>query len=109
MPQRHRPELSDSVVADPVGSYTRAARTFRPDRRCATPGCLTVLSIYNGAKHCAAHNPKQLRVIRPRRAPETAASRVEMGEGGVGPKTMSAAPPRRTAARPDQRLRTRAS
>jgi hypothetical protein len=65
MPQRHRPELSDSVAADPLGTYRGTPRTFSPGRCCAEPGCTTVLSIYNGAKHCAAHNPKQRRVSRP--------------------------------------------
>ena len=66
MPQRHRPELSESVSADPLGTYRRTPRTFRPGRRCAAAGCLTVLSIYNGAKHCAAHNPKQATMPRTR-------------------------------------------
>jgi len=66
MPQRHRPELSESVSADPMGTYRRTPRTFRPGRRCAAAGCLTVLSIYNGAKHCAAHNPKQATMARTR-------------------------------------------
>jgi hypothetical protein len=71
MPQRHRPELSESVSADPLGTYRRTPRTFRPGRRCAVPGCLTVLSIYNGAKHCAAHNPKQSTMARTRTSSDT--------------------------------------
>jgi hypothetical protein len=62
MPQPHRPELSESVTADLVGAPRRTPRTFRPGRTCAAAGCLTRLSIYNGAKHCAAHNPKHLRM-----------------------------------------------
>jgi hypothetical protein len=73
MPQRHRSEISESVTADPLGSYRRTPRTFNPGRTCAAVGCQTVLSIYNGAKHCAAHNPKQLRVKRPYAAPTSVA------------------------------------
>jgi hypothetical protein len=62
MPQRHRPELSDSVSADPLGRYRRTPHTFGPGRTCAGSGCLTVLSIYNSSKHCAAHSPNHLRV-----------------------------------------------
>ena len=70
MPQRHRSEISEAVSADPLGSYRRTPRTFNQGRTCAVAECQTVLSIYNGAKHCAAHNPKQLRVT-PRRTPPT--------------------------------------
>jgi len=66
MLQRHRPELSESVAADPLGSDRRMPRTFSSGRTCAEPECTTLLSIYNGAKHCAAHNPKQIRVTRSR-------------------------------------------
>lgn len=66
MPQRHRPELSESIAADPLGSYRRLPRTFGSGRKCAELECTTLLSIYNGAKHCAAHNPKQIQVTRRR-------------------------------------------
>jgi hypothetical protein len=62
MPQPHRPELSESVSAEPLVTYRRTPRTFRAGRTCAMAGCQTVLSIYNSGKHCAAHNPKHLRV-----------------------------------------------
>jgi hypothetical protein len=65
MPQRHRPELSESVSGEPLTTYRRTPRTFVPGRTCSVPGCPTVLSIYNGAKHCAAHNPNRL-TARPR-------------------------------------------
>jgi hypothetical protein len=74
MAHRHRPELSDSVSAEPVGANRRTPRTFRPGRRCAVPGCQTLLSIYNGAKHCAAHNPTHLRTTLPRPFPDTPAA-----------------------------------
>ena|SRR5579872_5931240 len=70
MPQRHRPELSDSVSAEPVGTNRRTPRTFRPGRQCAVPGCQTLLSIYNGAKHCAAHNPTHLWAPSPVAVPD---------------------------------------
>jgi hypothetical protein len=65
MPQRHRPELSESVSGEPLGTYRRTPRTFGSGRTCAVPGCPTVLSIYNGAKHCAVHSPNRL-MTRPR-------------------------------------------
>jgi len=61
MPQRHRPELSESVSGEPLVTYRRTPRTFRPGRTCAVGGCNTVLSIYNSGKHCAAHDPATLR------------------------------------------------
>jgi hypothetical protein len=60
MTQRHRPELSESVAADPVVTYRRTPRTFGRGRTCAVPGCRTILSIYNGGKHCGPHHPSQL-------------------------------------------------
>jgi hypothetical protein len=32
-------------------------RTWAAGRSCAEPGCKTVLSIYNGGKHCSIHAP----------------------------------------------------
>jgi hypothetical protein len=55
MPQRHRPELSESVTGEHFVTYRRTPRTFSTGRTCARSGCSTVLSIYNGGKHCAAH------------------------------------------------------
>ena len=55
MPQRHRPELSESVAGEPLIGYRRAPRTFRSDRVCDVPGCSTRLSIYNDGSCCAAH------------------------------------------------------
>ena len=60
MPQRHRPELSESVVGEPLVGYRRAPRTFRPDRVCDAPGCSTRLSIYNDGTFCSAHGPHQV-------------------------------------------------
>ena len=66
MPQPHRPELSESVSAEPLVTYRRTPRTFRSGRTCAVAGCQTVLSIYNSGKCCAAHDPKHLRaLVRP--------------------------------------------
>lgn len=62
MPQRHRPELSESVSGEHLVTYRRTARTFSAGRTCATGGCLTVLSIYNSGKHCAAHAAHRLAV-----------------------------------------------
>jgi hypothetical protein len=56
MPQRHRPELSESVSGEAPVTYRRTPRTFRPGRTCAAAGCPTVLSIYNSGKFCAVHN-----------------------------------------------------
>jgi hypothetical protein len=87
MPQRHRPELADAVSADPLGSYRRTPRTFGSGRTCALPGCLTVLSMYNSSKHCAAHSAKQLRVT-PVRAPEsTLTAPPLLVADSAGPKT----------------------
>jgi hypothetical protein len=60
MAQRHRPELSESVTAEPVVTYRRTPRTFSPGRMCAAPGCLTVLSIDNAGEHCSSHHPGHL-------------------------------------------------
>jgi hypothetical protein len=62
MPQRHRPELSESVSGEHLVTYRRTARTFSAGRTCSTAGCLTVLSIYNSGKHCAAHAAHRLSV-----------------------------------------------
>jgi hypothetical protein len=108
MPQRHRPELADAVSADPLGSYRRTPRTFGRDRTCALPGCLTVLSIYNSSKHCAAHGAKQLRVP-PARAPEstlTAAPHL-VADDGSGPQTNR--PRRRVLIEPGGEVTRRAS
>jgi hypothetical protein len=88
MPQRHRPELADAVSADPLGSYRRTPRTFSRGRTCALPGCLTVLSIYNSSKHCAAHSPKHLQAAAARspQSPVTAPTHL-MGDDGAGEKT----------------------
>ena len=56
MPQRHRPELSESVSGEPMVTYRRTPRTFASGRTCAVAGCPTVLSIYNSGKRCAAHD-----------------------------------------------------
>jgi hypothetical protein len=71
MPQRHRPEVSESVSGEPLVTYKRLPRKYRPGRTCAVPGCPTVLSIYNSGKQCAAHNP-----IRFRAAPVPASREV---------------------------------
>ena len=57
MPQRHRPELVESIAGEPLSGYRRAPRTFRRDRICAAPDCTTRLSIYNSSSYCAAHGP----------------------------------------------------
>lgn len=57
MPQRHRPELSEAVLGEPLVGYRRSPRTFSPDRVCAHRGCTTRLSIYNSGPRCAAHSP----------------------------------------------------
>jgi hypothetical protein len=38
MPQRRRPELSESVSGEPLVTSRRARRTFHPERICAVPG-----------------------------------------------------------------------
>jgi len=65
MPQRHRPELSESVMAEPLVGSRRTPRTFGPDRVCEAPECRTRLSIYNGGSFCASHSAH--RVWRPTR------------------------------------------
>ena len=55
MPQRHRPELSELVMGEPLVGYRRSARTYGTDRRCAHEGCITRLSIYNAGTLCAVH------------------------------------------------------
>ena len=57
MPQRHRPELVESIAGEPLVAYRRAPRTFRAGRVCAAHGCTTHLSIYNSGKYCATHGP----------------------------------------------------
>ena len=107
MPQRHRQELSESVTADPLVTYRRTPRTFRPGRQCAVPGCQTVLSIYNGAKHCAAHNPTQARVA-PARAPAEAAA-VALSTSDAGRVTPGPRPPVRVFVAPGGEVTRRAS
>ncbi|HMK98783.1 MAG TPA: hypothetical protein VK428_01195 [Acidimicrobiales bacterium] len=55
MPQRHRPELSETVQAERLIGYRRSIRTFGRTRVCGYPSCRTRLSIYNSAVLCAAH------------------------------------------------------
>ena len=57
MPQRHRPELVESIAGEPLVTYRRPPRTFRRDRVCAAPECTTHLSIYNSGLYCSAHGP----------------------------------------------------
>ena len=57
MPQRHRPELSESVAGERLVGYRRSARTFGRDRICAHGGCTTKLSMYNSGTLCAVHTP----------------------------------------------------
>ena len=65
MQPRHRPEASQSIMAEAFLGARRSPRTFRADRICAAPGCATRLSIYNAGSVCASHNPHR---IRPRRS-----------------------------------------
>lgn len=39
----------------PSSGRSRAVPTYQPKRICAIPQCATVLSIYNGADCCCAH------------------------------------------------------
>ena len=57
MPQRHRPELSESVAGERLVGYRRSARTFGRDRTCTHHGCTTRLSMYNSGSLCALHSP----------------------------------------------------
>ena len=44
----------------PIGNPTSrgaAVRSSRVGRVCTSPGCATVLSIYNGDAYCWAHQP----------------------------------------------------
>ena len=55
MPQRHRPELSESVAGEKLTGYRRLPRTFSTNRTCGASGCGTRLSMYNGGSLCSAH------------------------------------------------------
>ena len=55
MQPRHRPESSESVMAEPFVGHRRSPRTFSAGRTCAAPGCGTRLSIYNSGSLCASH------------------------------------------------------
>ena len=45
------------VLADPIGTeHGRRPKTYGTHRVCATPGCGTVLSVYNCADRCAVHD-----------------------------------------------------
>ncbi|HTZ08897.1 MAG TPA: hypothetical protein VMB72_07485 [Acidimicrobiales bacterium] len=55
MPQRHRPELSESVAGEKLTGYRRAPRTFGAHRVCSAPGCDTRLSMYNAGALCSSH------------------------------------------------------
>lgn len=108
MTQRHRPELADAVSADPLGSYRRNPRTFGPGRTCALPGCLTVLSIYNSSKHCAAHGAKQLRVSPARVAENTVTAPPHLvADKSAGPKANRS--PRRVLLEPGGEVTRQAS
>ncbi len=69
MPQRHRPELSESVAGGPLVGHRRTPRIFRADRVCETPGCSTRLSIYNDGTVCSTHSRHLLWGPRPSRPP----------------------------------------
>jgi len=63
MPQRHRPELSESVAGERLVGYRRSARTFGRNRTCAHGGCATRLSMYNSGTLCAVHAPFRSAVV----------------------------------------------
>ena len=67
MPQRHRPELSESVTGEPLVGYRRTPRTFRADRVCEVSGCTTA----------AVDLQRRLRVLGPRTAPRLGGTPVE--------------------------------
>jgi hypothetical protein len=75
MPQRHRPELSESVAGERLVGYRRSARTFGRDRTCAHRGCTTRLSMYNSGSLCALHAPFRSVVV-------DAVVRMAAGDGG---------------------------
>ena len=74
MPQRHRPELSESVAGERLVGYRRSARTFGRNRTCAHRGCTTRLSMYNSGTLCAVHAPFRSVVV-------DAVVRMATGEG----------------------------
>jgi len=74
MPQRHRPDPSESVAGEPLAGHLRTRRTFRADRVCEAPGCSTRLSIYNTDTVCSAHSGHRLRASREPRASEVTAA-----------------------------------
>ncbi len=43
-------------------AYGTPLRRFATDRRCATKGCITILSTYNRNKHCRVHTQPTKRV-----------------------------------------------
>lgn len=55
MPQRHRPELSELVMGEPLVGYRHSARTYGTGRVCTHQGCATRLSMYNAGNLCAVH------------------------------------------------------
>ena len=46
-----------SVAGTPFNGGGRPSRSYAKGRVCKEPGCDTILSIYNDAKHCARHAP----------------------------------------------------
>jgi hypothetical protein len=90
MPQRHRSEISECVSADPPGRLRRTPRTYGPGRRCAFPDCETVLSIYNGAKCCGAHNPIDLRAAVARQSRPSATASAATAAVAPGDESLEA-------------------
>jgi hypothetical protein len=111
MPQRHRSEISECVSADPLGRLRRTPRTYGQGRHCAFPGCETVLSIYNGAKCCGAHNPIDLRAAVARQSrPPAAVGAVTTADPGDGPPEVRRARPQAAVlVEPGGRITRRAS
>ncbi len=51
-----------STISNPISGVKLGARARRPKtedagRRCTSPGCETILSIYNRREFCSAHRP----------------------------------------------------
>jgi hypothetical protein len=55
-----------SIGGERLSSYERPTR-FAEDRRCATGGCQTRLSVYNPGEHCSLHESLAPRPPDPRR------------------------------------------
>jgi len=99
MPQRHRPELSESVAGEKLTGYRRLPRTFGSNRVCSAAGCGTRLSMYNAESLCSTHAAHHVAASASARA----ATATRPTALGMSPAAAGMGQARSTRARPERR------